>query len=138
MDRIEGWCLCGEIRYSIVGQRLAQLYCYCTDCRKVSGTDGYAAYIVQRTDLTLDQGQPSRFSVTAKSGSTNTRNFCGACGSRLWADIDIGATGAMSVASVAGGSLDDPEMFQPTMIHCENDAPSWGRVPGHLDSSPQS
>ena len=138
MDRIEGGCLCGAVRYSIVGQPLAQLYCYCTDCRKVSGTDGYAAYIVHRTDLTLDQGQPSRFSVTAKSGRTNTRNFCGACGSRLWADIDIGATGAMSVASVAGGSLDDPEMFQPTMIHCEKDAPSWGRVPGHLDSLPQS
>ena len=138
MDRIEGGCLCGAVRYSIVGHPLAQLYCYCTDCRKVGGTDGYAAYIVQRTDLTLDQGQPSRFSVTAKSGRTNTRNFCGACGSRLWADVDIGATGAISVASVAGGSLDDPEMFQPTMIHCENDAPSWGRVPSHLDSLPQS
>ena len=57
-------------------------------------------------------------------------NFCGKCGSRVWADLDTG------VASVAGGSLDDPEVFQPTMVHCENDAPSWARVPSSLASLP--
>ena len=124
---IQGGCLCGAVRYSIVGEPVFQLYCYCTDCRRVSGTDGYAAYVVQRSDLTLDQGEPTSFSVTAKSGRTNTRNFCGKCGSRLWADLELG------FASVAGGSLDDPEVF-PTMVHCENDAPSWGRVPEVLES----
>ena len=116
------------MRYSIVGEPVMQLFCYCTDCRRVSGTDGYAAYIVQRTDLNLDQGRPSSYSVMAKSGRTNTRNFCATCGSRLWADLDLG------FASVSGGSLDDPDNFQPTMVHCENDAPNWGRVPSQLDS----
>ena len=67
----------------------------------------------------------------AKSGKTNTRNFCATCGSRLWADLDLG------FASVSGGSLDDPDNFQPTMIHCENDAPNWGRVPSQLESLPE-
>lgn len=102
---IGGGCLCGAVRYSVSGEPVVQLYCYCTDCRKVSGTDGYAAYVVHRDDLTLEQGEPVRYSVTAKSGRTNTRNFCGKCGSRLWADLDTG------VASVAGGSLDDPDLF---------------------------
>ena len=124
---IQGGCLCGAVRYSIVGEPVFQLSCYCRDCRRVSGTDGYAAYVVQRSDLTLEQGEPTSFSVTAKSGRTNTRNFCGKCGSRLWADLELG------FASVAGGSLDDPEVFQPTMA-CENDAPSWGRVPEALES----
>ena len=127
---VKGGCLCGAVRYSIAGVPLVQMYCYCTDCRQVSGTDGYAAYVVQRSDLTLDQGEPIGYSVTAKSGRTNTRNFCGKCGSRVWADLDTG------VASVAGGSLDDPEVFQPTMVHCENDAPSWARVPSSLASLP--
>ena len=130
MNRVTGGCLCGAVRYSIVGEPVVQLFCYCTDCTKVSGTDGYAAYVVQRSNLTLDQGQPSSFSVTAKSGRTNTRNFCATCGSRLWADLDTG------LASVAGGSLDDPGNFQPTMVHCELDAPPWSRVPDHLDSLP--
>ena len=61
---IQGGCLCGAVRYSIVGEPVFQLYCYCTDCRRVSGTDGYAAYVVQRSDLTLEQGEPTSFSVT--------------------------------------------------------------------------
>ena len=119
---IQGGCLCGAVRYSIVGEPVFQLYCYCTDCRRVSGTDGYAAYVVQRSDLTLDQGEPTSFSVTAKSGRTNTRNFCGKCGSRLWADLELG------FASVAGGSLDDPEVFQPGREFCQVDVilrPHW-------------
>ena len=131
MDKVTGGCLCGAVRYIIVGEPVIQLFCYCTDCRRVSGTDGYAAYIVQRADLNLDQGEPSSYSVTAKSGRTNTRNFCATCGSRLWADLDLG------FASVSGGSLDDPDNFQPTMVHCENDAPNWGRVPSQLDSLPE-
>ena len=51
----------GAVRYSIVGEPVIQLYCYCTDCRRVSGTDGYAAYVVQRSDLTLDQGRADEF-----------------------------------------------------------------------------
>ena len=128
---VKGGCLCGAIRYSISGEPVVQLYCYCRDCTKVSGTDGYAAYVVPRDSLTLDQGQPVGFSVTAKSGRTNTRHFCGSCGSRLWADLDTG------LASVSGGSFDDPEHFSPTMVHCENDAPSWGRVPTALESLPE-
>ena len=56
---IQGGRLCGAVRYSIVGEPVFQLYCYCTDCRRVSGTDGYAAYVVQRSDLTLEQGEPT-------------------------------------------------------------------------------
>ena len=86
----KGGCLCGAVRFSISGEPVVQLFCYCTDCRQVSGTDGYAAYVVQRADLSLDEGEPTSYSVTAKSGRTNTRNFCSKCGSRLWADLDTG------------------------------------------------
>ena len=51
---IGGGCLCGAVRYSVSGEPVVQLYCYCTDCRKVSGTDGYAAYVVHRDDLSLE------------------------------------------------------------------------------------
>ena len=80
MDKVTGGCLWRSAR--AVGEPVIQLFCYCTDCRRVSGTDGYAAYIVQRADLNLDQGEPSSYSVTAKSGRTNTRNFCATVGFR--------------------------------------------------------
>ena len=128
----KGGCLCGEVRYSIAGDPVAQLFCYCTDCVKVSGAAGYAAYVVQRGDLSIDQGVPTSYTVEARSGRKNTRNFCPSCGTRLWADLDTG------VASVSGSSLDHPEVFQPTMIHCENDAPAWASIPVELASLPES
>ena len=126
---VEGGCLCGAIRYSIIGEPVVQLY-YCSDCRKVSGTDAYAAYVVPRANLTLEKGQPVSYSVTAKSGRTNTRNFCASWQQtlgrlRYW------------VSRVSGGSFDDPEHFSPTMVHCESGAPSWSRIPAELESLPE-
>jgi hypothetical protein len=129
---ISGGCLCGEVRFRIDGEAVFQLLCYCADCRKVSGSDAYAAFVVPRDTLTLETGSPTGFSVQAKSGRTNRRNFCGTCGSRLWADLEMG------FASVSGGALDDPERFQPTMVHCENDAPTWARIPDQLESLPDA
>ena len=123
--------VCGAVRYSVSGEPVVQLYCYCTDCRKVSGTDGYAAYVVHRDDLTLEQGEPVRYSVTAKSGRTNTRNFCGKCGSRLWADLDTGVT------SVAGGSLDDPDFFRPPWFIAKTMRLAGAGCPQALASLPE-
>ena len=81
---------------------------------------------MQRSDLTLNKGQPLSYSGTAKSGRTNAKNFCSTGGSRLWADLDTG------IASIAGGCLDAPANLQPIMVRCENDAPGWSRVPDRL------
>jgi hypothetical protein len=51
----KGGCLCGEVRYSIAGDPVAQLFYDCSDCVKVSGAAGYAAYVVQRGDLSIIQ-----------------------------------------------------------------------------------
>ena len=128
---ILGGCLCGDVRFRVPGEAAFQMLCYCSDCRKVSGSDAYAAFVVPRETLTVEAGTPTSFAVKAKSGRINRRNFCGTCGSRLWADLEMG------FASVSGGALDDPERFQPTMVHCENDAPSWARIPDHLQSLPK-
>jgi hypothetical protein len=130
--QVMGSCLCGEVSFSIVGEAVAQLLCFCSDCRKISGADSYAAYVVPRAALTLEAGTPTSYTVTAASGRLNKRNFCGTCGSRLWADLE------MNLASVSGTSLNDPELFQPTMVHCESDAPTWARIPEHMESLPPS
>ena len=131
-DQVSGGCLCGEVSFSIVGEAVAQLLCFCPDCRKISGADAYAAYVVPRAALTLEAGTPTSYTVTAASGRLNKRNFCGTCGSRLWADLE------MDLASVSGTALNDPEVFQPTMVHCESGAPTWARIPEHMESLPPS
>ena len=37
--QVMGGCLCGEVSFSIVGEALAQLLCFCSDCPKISGAD---------------------------------------------------------------------------------------------------
>ena len=91
-DQVIGSCLCSEVGFSIVGEAVAQLLCFCSDCRKISGADAYAAYVVPRAALTLKAGTPTSYTVTAASGRLNKRNFCGTCGSRLWADLEMSST----------------------------------------------
>ncbi|MFL2518087.1 MAG: GFA family protein [Candidatus Azotimanducaceae bacterium] len=68
--------------------------------------------------------------TAARSGRTYAKNFCSTGGSRLWADLDAG------LATIAVGCLDAPANLRPTMVHCENDAPGWSRVPDRLASPP--
>ncbi|MBJ38615.1 MAG: hypothetical protein CMD83_09155 [Gammaproteobacteria bacterium] len=50
-------------------------------------------------------------------------HFCSRCGSNLWGATEVGLT------SVAAGSLDDPELFQPDRAVFLHEAPTWARVP---------
>jgi hypothetical protein len=36
-DQLTGSCLCGAVSFSIVGDPVAQLLCFCSDCRRISG-----------------------------------------------------------------------------------------------------
>jgi hypothetical protein len=38
MSRYRGGCLCGELRYEAMQEPTLLAYCYCADCRKVSGS----------------------------------------------------------------------------------------------------
>ena len=127
---LTGRCLGGAGNFTSVGNPIAQLLCFCSDCRRISGADAYAAYVFPRPALTLTTGTPTSYTVSAASGRVNKRNFCGTCGSRLWADLEMG------LASVSGTALSDPEIFKPTMVHCESDAPTWARIPGQMESLP--
>lgn len=118
-----GGCFCGAIRYVISGAAQLQLFCFCSDCRRLAGTDGYAGYMVKDEDFRATQGEPKQHQKVSDEGRTVTRNFCGACGSLVWGATELGLT------SVAAGTLDDPSLFKPTMNVFEEKAPSWARIP---------
>ena len=124
---LEGGCFCGEIRYRITGEAVMQLVCYCRDCLASSGTDGYAGYMIKTENFELLQGQTSTFDKTSKEGRIVTKHFCGNCGSNLWGVTSFGLT------SVAAGTLDEPNVFQPNKKVFVKDAPDWARIPDHLE-----
>lgn len=125
--KITGKCFCGEIKYRITGAPILQLFCFCKDCRSITGTDGYAGYMVKQSDFHLLTGTPSIHEKISKQGRTVKRHFCRICGSNLWGQTEFG------LISVAAGTLDDPNEFKPTKKVFTHDAPGWARIPPELE-----
>lgn len=124
---ISGGCLCGAIRYEISGDPVFQLLCFCRDCLAISGTDGYAGYMVNDGDFRHISGTPTVHTRSSAAGRQVHRHFCGSCGSNLWGQTELG------LISVAAGTLDDPSHFKPTKKVFVDDAPPWARIPDHLE-----
>ena len=126
-SKLEGGCFCGKIRYQISGDPVLQLYCYCKDCLAITGTDGYAGYMVKNENFSLIEGNPRTHEKIAKDGRTVKRHFCGTCGSNLWGETEFG------LISVAAGTLDNPDEFSPSCKAFAHDAPKWARIPDGLE-----
>ncbi len=124
---VTGGCFCGEVRYEVTGDAVIQLLCFCKDCLSITGTDGYAGYMVKDSDFRLVSGEPTVHTKSSKEGRQVHRHFCGVCGSNLWGVTEFG------LVSIAAGSLDDPSIFTPTKKVFTSDAPHWARIPSELN-----
>ena len=94
-----GACLCGRVRFRVVGPVSATDACHCVQCRKQTG-HYFASCDVPKTALTVDGSD--HVAWYASSASVR-RGFCGRCGSTLfWDPID------RDLISVAMGAFDAP------------------------------
>ena len=125
-DTTAGGCFCGHIRYEISGDPAFQVLCFCTDCLRITGTAGYAGYMVNESDFKVISGEPRMHVKTSSEGRIVKRHFCPECGSNLFGVTEFG------LVSVSAGTLDNPELFNPTAKVFEGDAPHWARVPNDL------
>ena len=100
MTTLSGGCLCGGVRYEIIGPRRDVINCHCENCRRTHGH--IAAYTsVLKSDLELTSEQTLRW---YHDESPDTwRGFCNRCGASLFWDARDGR----SKMAVAAGSLDD-------------------------------
>lgn len=92
-----GGCLCGAVRYRLVGPVRDVLACHCHSCRRGSG-HYVAATAVPRAQLRV-QGEPRWFLV----GPHARRGFCANCGSFLFWDDP-----RRSTIGILAGTLDAP------------------------------
>ena len=106
---ISGGCACGRIRYESAARPIIQLTCHCLDCQKASGSAFAAVMMVPSDRLTCTGAVPKYHSVTAASGRTMNREFCGDCGAPLF----IRKPELPSIAFLQVNSLDNPSLFSP-------------------------
>jgi len=82
-----GGCLCGAIRYLMLGAPTSTNICYCTQCQKQSGAPMPAFASCLAEQLVLVSGTPASY----RSSERAVRQFCAECGTTLFWREDDGA-----------------------------------------------
>src|ERR1700690_4132108 len=77
--RAVGSCLCGAVRYEVIGALRDVVECHCAMCRKTHGHIG-AYTATPKTALRLTESRGLRW---YKSSDRARRGFCGECGGSL-------------------------------------------------------
>ena len=119
MQEKTGGCLCGGVRYRVVGEVVVARICWCRDCQHLAG-NGTANAVFPSASIEI-QGTPSAYIGTADSGNQVRRRFCAHCGSHLFADN----TGRPGLTVVRVGTLDDPSSITPVANIWTSSAPGW-------------
>lgn len=125
---IYGSCLCEQIKFSTLNSPQRFYQCHCSLCRKQTGTQANAAFIVNQPDFNWLTGM--EYISTYKKPSGFTSCFCSNCGSPVPNQI-----GSSHFIWIPIGLLDNPpENLAPALhLHMKSKA-VWDSV---NDSIPQ-
>jgi hypothetical protein len=74
-----GQCLCGAVRYSVIGRCLRVAHCHCSMCRRISGAEAVTWVQYQTSDVHFYGTAPQSYDSSAGA----RRGFCACCGSAL-------------------------------------------------------
>ncbi len=78
---IKGGCLCGEVQFELKRHLQDRMVCYCSVCRKLSGS-GLGAYgRIKKDQLVWLKGE--QLLNVYQQNSNSQRRFCSVCGSYL-------------------------------------------------------
>ena len=125
--RYTGGCLCGALRYEAQGEPTYAGYCYCSDCRKASGS-GFIPFMGFSAKAVRFTGQPKQHVAKAYHGGDAVRNFCPVCGGLVFG----GVIGESDSFNIYVGSLDDPSLFEPKIAVFNKSRPHWVPLPPGL------
>jgi hypothetical protein len=132
-----GGCLCGQVRYSILGAPIYVTQCCCKDCQKATGTGHTTIIRIHESQLKIRSGQLAVYTCKGDTGGQVHRHFCGTCGGRIYTSGD--APGAEIM--VQAGSLDQPDQVTPSSVIYVKDRVAWDRTDPalpHFDILPRS
>lgn len=125
----QGRCLCGAATYRSSGPAIFMGNCYCSDCRRESGTGHITAVAVP--DATLESsGETRAFEKPTDSGSTIRNIFCPICATTLYTH----PANLPGLALLRAGTLDDPTAVVPQVNMYVAAAPAWDRPPDKIAS----
>jgi hypothetical protein len=121
MERIEGGCLCGSVRYSSKAEPVMTAVCHCKHCQRQSGSAFAILVAIPRETLEIDKTYLNFFNDIGESGLPVKRNFCSKCGSPVTSEVEA----IPGLEWIKAGTLDDTTWLNPTVnIWCDS-AQRW-------------
>lgn len=129
MDKQTGRCQCGAISFDVKAEPAMSGICHCLDCQKSSGAP-HVMHVAFPQDAITVKGKTATYQSPADSGGLVTREFCPACGSRLFGS----STTMPGIKTVHAAAFDDPTAFSPMMTVYAKRALPWDKVAEGLPS----
>ncbi len=117
---LTGSCLCGALRYSVVGDPVRFMHCHCSRCRKATGT-GHASNLFVKDPVISwvgDSGLVKDYKVP--EAERFTRTFCTQCGGPLPREIPD-----MKLLMIPAGTLDDEPNIRPQAYIFKDSKAAW-------------
>lgn len=103
----EGGCLCGVVRYRVIGEPVATTLCHCRSCRRASGGTNVAWAVFEVGDFEWVNEEPADYS----SSPGIHWLFCRQCGSL----VGYRRASRPEHMDITTGTLDDPDLYPPAV-----------------------
>jgi hypothetical protein len=107
VEQRQGGCLCGAVRYEVVGEPVVVALCHCSMCRRSTAAPAVAWAMFEQGALRFVAGRPNAYA----SSPGVERSFCGRCGTPLTFRADF----LPGLVDVTVGSMDAPATLPPQM-----------------------
>lgn len=121
-SKIQGGCLCGQVRYQVPQEPLQTVLCHCKNCQRQAGSAFSVVAVYQRNDVELE-GKLRTFEDVGSSGQTVFRKFCPQCGSPILTDTPEAQ--AQDIIFIKAGSLDDTNALHPSVHYWASSKQNW-------------
>jgi hypothetical protein len=134
--KLSGSCQCRAVEFEVESKTpYPYMRCYCSICRKVGGSAGYAINLMADSGSLKVQGAESKANYNAVIEgeiSSAERHFCKFCGSHLW----VWDPRWPGLIHPHAGAVDSPLPTPPEIVHIMLEfKPDWIEVPegpGHI------
>ena len=124
-----GGCLCGEVRYEVIGASVWSAICYCESCTRAAGAPAIAWAGFGKSKFRLLKG---RIEIHESSPGV-LRGFCRQCGTSLTYQKNPKVLeGAQDDVYVATRTLDDPSAYPPDEHVLYGERVGWFNVDDEL------
>ena len=125
---VSGSCLCGEIKFQIIGQLNPIQICHCRQCRKAQGGPLATNIPVNTCNLTFVRGEEYLQEFESLTRKGKFRVFCRICGSPIFSRLDT----APALVRVRAGSLDEPFASELALHQFVAHKASWWAIDDEL------